>query len=270
MPGWSDIGCYGGEIRTPHIDELAVGGLRFTQFYNNAICGPTRASLLTGLYCQQAGHSGRQWNQPKDFDRCVTIAELLQAAGYRTMMVGKCQGHDLAVERGFDRFFGPMCQGMVSYFHEVQLNPFYLDRARWTFPEEGFFMTEAFIDHAVGFVEEAARGKRPFFLDVAGWEYPTGFHGRKPLPLEGKSLAPILRGESREGHVVLCWNLPQTRAIRMGRWKLVEPGRKQPWELYDLETDGTETRNLAGEYPERVQDMVARWQAWAERCGARQ
>ena len=110
----------------------------------------------------------------------------------------------------------------------------------------------------------------PTCLDVAGGEYPTDFNGRKPLPLEGKSLAPILRGESREDHDVLCWNLPQTRAIRMGRWKLVEPGRKQPWELFDLETDGTETRNLAEEYPERARDMVARWQAWAERCGAEQ
>lgn len=59
--GWSDIGCYGGEIETPHIDALAKDGLRFTQFYNNAVCGPTRASLLTGLYCQQIGHRGDGW-----------------------------------------------------------------------------------------------------------------------------------------------------------------------------------------------------------------
>jgi len=76
--GWSDIGCYGGEIPTAHIDSLARDGLRFTQFYNNAICGPTRASLLTGLYCQQVGHRGDRWNEPKDFGKCVTVAELLQ------------------------------------------------------------------------------------------------------------------------------------------------------------------------------------------------
>src|SRR5690242_12256997 len=56
--GWSDLGCYGGEIPTPHLDSLAAGGLRFTQFYNNAVCGPSRASLLTGLYAQRIGHSG--------------------------------------------------------------------------------------------------------------------------------------------------------------------------------------------------------------------
>ena len=122
------LGCYGGEIQTPHIDSLARDGLRFTQFYNNGVCGPTRASLLTGLYCQQVGHRGDRWNEPKDFRTCVTIAELLQSAGYRTMMVGKWQGRDLAVDRGFDGFFGPMCQAKISYFHEVEQNPYRLDR----------------------------------------------------------------------------------------------------------------------------------------------
>ena len=159
-------GCYGGEIPTPHIDSLAAGGVRFTQFYNNAICGPTRASLLTGLYCQQVGHRGDRWNEPKDFRRCVTIGEVLQQAGYRTMLVGKWQGRDLAVKRGFDRAFGPMCQGKISYFHEVQLNGFYLDDRRWNVPDD-FFMTEAFSDHAVQFVEEAGRDERPFFLYMA-------------------------------------------------------------------------------------------------------
>jgi len=79
--GFSDTGCYGGEIKTPHIDSLAKDGLRFTQFYNNAIRGPTRASLLTGLYCQQVGHRGDCWNEPKDFSKCVTIGEALQRAG---------------------------------------------------------------------------------------------------------------------------------------------------------------------------------------------
>jgi len=119
--GWSDLGCYGGEIRTPHIDSLAADGIRFTQFYNNAICGPTRASLLSGLYCQQVGHSGRRWNEPKDFNKCVTIAELLQNSGYHTMMVGKWQGRDLAVERGFDRFFGPNCRAKISYFTKYKI-----------------------------------------------------------------------------------------------------------------------------------------------------
>ena len=165
--GWSDLGCYGGEIDTPHIDSLATDGLRFRRFYNNAVCGATRASLLTGLYCQQTGHRGDRWNEPKDFNKCVLIPEVLQAGGYHTAMVGKWQGRDLAVKRGFDRFFGPNCQGKISYWHAVKDNDFYLDDRPWEFPETGFFMTDAFNDHAVKFLEEAAGGEKPFFLYVA-------------------------------------------------------------------------------------------------------
>jgi arylsulfatase len=164
--GWSDVGCYGGEIPTPHIDSLARDGLRFRQFYNNAICGPTRASLLTGLYCQQVGHRGDRWNEPKDFSKCVTVAEVLQATGYRTMMVGKWQGRDSALDRGFDRFFGPMCQAKISYFHEVTGNPYYLDRERYDLPSD-FYLTEALNDYAVEFLKEAVQGDAPFFLYVA-------------------------------------------------------------------------------------------------------
>jgi len=93
--GYSDLGCFGGEIRTPNIDALAEHGLRFTQFYNCGRCCPTRASLMTGLYPHQAG-VGRMTNDAKLAgyrgqlnENCVTIAEVLRAAGYRTAMVGK-------------------------------------------------------------------------------------------------------------------------------------------------------------------------------------
>src|SRR5512145_1888482 len=93
--GFSDIGCYGSEIATPNLDRLAAGGLRFTQFYNNARCCPTRASLLTGLYPHQAGVGHMVGKGPTPAyqgylnDRCVTIAEALKQDGYRTLMAGK-------------------------------------------------------------------------------------------------------------------------------------------------------------------------------------
>ena len=93
--GFSDIGCYGGEMPTPNIDRLAKNGLRFTQFYNTGRCCPTRASLLTGLYSHQAG-IGRMVDDQKlpgyrGFlsDRCVTLGEALKAAGYFTAVSGK-------------------------------------------------------------------------------------------------------------------------------------------------------------------------------------
>src|SRR6266481_3276596 len=92
--GFSDPGCFGGEIHTPNIDELASQGVRFSQFYNMARCCPTRASIMTGLYPHQAGigamnqNLGRPAYQGELNDRCVTIAEVLRGAGYHTGMAG--------------------------------------------------------------------------------------------------------------------------------------------------------------------------------------
>ncbi|MCA9428118.1 MAG: arylsulfatase, partial [Candidatus Omnitrophica bacterium] len=484
--GWSDAGCYGGEIRTPSIDRLADEGMRFTQFYNNSICGPTRASLLTGLYCQQVGHPGNRWNEPIDYSLCANFAELLQDSGYHTMMVGKWQGRDLAVHRGFDRFYGPNCQNMISYFNEVQENPFFLNDQPWEFPKEGFYLTDAFTDFAVRFLDEAYQQERPFllyvahiaphwplharekdiapyrkmyldsgwdqlrkerferqremglippswslsprpddipswekepekewqaermsvyagqiecmdrgigrildslekagvedntmviflsdngaaetrgltphslvfsrseqpgwrldggevhsgsgpdrmpgppdtfsgygkawanlsntplngfkqsayeggvrtplivrwpkvvteggtfcssvghvidilptFLDIAGATHPNEFQGRNLLPLEGRSLKPDLIGpDSRDGRS-LYWNARE-QGVRQERWKLVNQGAGTPWELYDLEVDGGETKNLAESHPALVKDLAQDFAEWEERVG---
>ena len=99
--GFSDIGCYGGEIETPNIDGLAAKGLRFKQFYNTGRCCPTRASLMTGLYPHQAGigHMTEAPPLPSPLENepyqgylnehCVTIAQVLKASGYHTLMTGK-------------------------------------------------------------------------------------------------------------------------------------------------------------------------------------
>jgi arylsulfatase len=93
--GYSDLGCYGGEIHTPNLDKLAAGGMRFTQFYNTSRCCPTRASLLTGLYPHQAGigrmtqDAGQPGYRGSLTENTVTIAEVLRQAGYHTGMSGK-------------------------------------------------------------------------------------------------------------------------------------------------------------------------------------
>ena len=93
--GYSDLGCYGGEIATPHLDAMAAAGLRFTQFYNTARCCPSRASLLTGLHphlCgvgDMAGTNGPDGYEGTLNRRCTTIAEVLKGAGYATYMSGK-------------------------------------------------------------------------------------------------------------------------------------------------------------------------------------
>ena len=101
--GWSDIGCYGSEVETPNLDWLAKNGVRFTQMYNTSKCNPSRAALLTGLYAQQVGYEAT-YQQP--LKNGITLGELLQSAGYRTLWAGKHHGGDHPMDRGFDRYYG--------------------------------------------------------------------------------------------------------------------------------------------------------------------
>ena len=116
--GYSDLGSFGGEVRTPHLDRLAKNGLRFTQNYNSARCCPSRASLLTGLYSHQAGIANFTGRDSTDRlgpaylgklnKQCMTLAEVLKEVGYSTYGVGKWHvGHEeLPTERGFDEYYG--------------------------------------------------------------------------------------------------------------------------------------------------------------------
>lgn len=177
--GFSDIGCYGGEIHTPNLDSLAAGGLRFTQFYNAARCCPTRASLLTGLYPHQAGighmvgDKGYPAYQGYLNDRCVTIAEALKLGGYRTLMSGKWHvGEDRPhwpTDRGFDKYFG-LISGGGNYFDITKAKAkgvkrqMAVDDQPYTPPKVDFYITDAFSDNAVKFVDSCGRDDKPFFL----------------------------------------------------------------------------------------------------------
>ena len=470
--GFSDIGCYGGEIRTPHLDGLARRGIRFTQFYNNAKCGPTRASLLTGLYSQQVGDGRMGTNRS-----CVTLAEALKPAGYRTLMVGKWHANSIPVRRGFDRYYG-LCDGCCNFWNPGKQRPGepapgrkYSRWRRWAIedkeltpytPEDrSFYTTDAFTDHALKYLDEYAKEDKPFLLyvaytaphyplhawpedvarykgkytigwdelrrrrhrrqiemglldkrfrmsprddgistwddvadkeqwdlkmavyaamidrmdqnigrlldkiralgkadntlvlfladnggcaenvnktpkvppgplasyrtvdrpwanasntpfrkykswdheggictpliacwparvkqggritrqvghiidvmatclDVAGAAYPTRLGGQDILPLEGKSLLPVLDGRRREGHDAIYWKFGGCRAVRQGKWKLVA-SRGKGWELYDMAADRTELSNLAAAEPRRVERMAALYAAWEARCRA--
>ena len=116
--GYSDLGCYGGEVATPHLDRLAEGGVRFTQFYNTARCTPSRASLLTGLHPHQTGIGILTEDlAPEGYagnlnERCVTLAEVMRPHGYKTYLSGKwhltndfVDKHTWPLQRGFDRFY---------------------------------------------------------------------------------------------------------------------------------------------------------------------
>jgi arylsulfatase A-like enzyme len=96
--GYSDIGCFGGEIHTPNIDRLAAGGMKFAEMYNTAKCYPTRACLQTGVYYQRTNKNS--------FPNTATLGEVLRPAGYHTLWSGKHHGNFNPVTRGFEHFYG--------------------------------------------------------------------------------------------------------------------------------------------------------------------
>ncbi len=191
--GYSDLGCYGGEIETPNLDQLAQGGLRFTQFYNTARCCSTRAALLTGLYAHQAGighmvdgpgpKSGSAAYAGELSRKAVTIAEVLRAAGYATYVAGKWhvtgktkpsgdpQKANWPLQRGFDRFYGTI-HGAGSFFDPNTLtrdNSYISPFADPEYTPAEYYYTDAIADHASRFVTEhkQQRCDQPFFLYVA-------------------------------------------------------------------------------------------------------
>jgi len=177
--GFSDLGCYGSEIETPHIDALAAGGLRFTQFYNQGRCCPTRASLMTGLQPHQAGigHMTAPPGQPLGIsgayqgylnDQCTTLAEVLKASGYHTLMTGKWH---LGIEdkscwplqRGFDRYYGGL-SGAFNYFKPGGDRGF-TEGNEPVETGDDFYVTDALTDRAIEYIEEETkRDDQPFFL----------------------------------------------------------------------------------------------------------
>ncbi len=185
--GYSDIGCYGSEIKTPVLDGLAKNGLKFTQFYNTGRCCPTRASLLTGLYPHQAGighmvaDRGVAGYRGELNDSCATIAEVLQPKGYSTYCVGKWHvtgrtfpetetgKFNWPLQRGFDRYYG-IINGASSLWDPNSLtrdNKSITIRSDGEYqPREPYHFTDAVSDNAVKFIDEHSDDK-PFFMYVA-------------------------------------------------------------------------------------------------------
>lgn len=154
--GFSDIGCYGGEIDTPNLDSLAASGLRFSQFYNTAKCHSSRVSLLTGQYCIAAGDV--------KLTHAVTSAEALRRGGYFTAMTGKWHLSGQPTEFGFDRYFGHL-SGACNYFKGDAT--FRLNGEGWTVPEDNFYTTVADVDYALQFLKDARQSTQPWYLYVA-------------------------------------------------------------------------------------------------------
>ena len=235
--GYSDIGCYGGEIETPNIDKLAKEGMRFTQFYNCAKCTTTRAAILTGLHPRRGKGGLLRTNM-------VTLGEVLQDAGYKTVLCGKWHlGRSKTthpVHRGFHEYYG-LLDGCCNFFDPSIPDPPYKgNRVRFfahneeritEFPDD-FYTTDAFTDHAIKTMRQFAEGDRPFFLHLCF----TAPH--YPLHAKPKDIAKY-RGKFKMGWTEMR-KARHRRQLEMGllkpEWKLSETdSAAYPWEDADQE-----------------------------------
>jgi arylsulfatase len=223
--GYSDIGCYGGEVQTPNLDRLAKDGLRFTQFYNTAKCHTTRAELLTGNYAYSIGDN--------NMEHGATFGEVLRTIGYRTLIAGKWHQKPLPTTRGFDRYFG-LADGCSNFF-----NPGLKARPgegppgrkgktrvrRWaiedkvimgyTSPDKKFYHTDAFTSYAIDRLDEYKDENKPFVLYLP---YTAPHY---PLHAWPEDIAKY-RGKYKVG-----WDaIRKQRFARMNKMGIIGPNHK--------------------------------------------
>jgi len=185
--GFADMGAFGSEIKTPNLDSLAMGGVRFTQFYTHASCSPTRSILLSGVDTHVNGLGNMaEWTAPNQRgldgyeghlnDRVVTLPQLLKDAGYHTYMVGKWhlgkEPNQIPAARGFERDFS-LLDGASSYW---DMTNFTAASPRSVFTEDGryltglpsgYYATKTYTDKLIGFIDANRGDGKPFFAYVA-------------------------------------------------------------------------------------------------------
>lgn len=199
--GFSDLGCYGSEIRTPAIDRLAEEGIRFSHFYNCAVCGPSRASLMTGCYPWKVGQAPGQSIFRNLTRNCVTVMELLKAEGYETCAVGRLDmvtsddWHDPAkVGLAVDRFLGAASNSPGNYYREIRGSdyasypkgtPWFRDGKRWPRPQ-GPYSTDLISDFVADYIKGTAGSDKPFCI------YVSHYAPHWPLQANQEDVEPYL------------------------------------------------------------------------------
>ncbi len=266
--GFSDIGCYGGEVPTPNLDRLAARGVRFTQAYNAARCSPSRASLLTGLYPHQAGMGWLDTRvEPRSkgirgrlLPRSVTIAEVLRDAGYFTAMAGKWhlgQQHGCAPwNRGFQRSLNSRF-GEIYFPREsdrpgtvnLYLNGRELPKDSPVFGKD-WYSTDLFTEWGLKFIDEARAEKKPFFLYLA--------QGAVHFPLR----APAETIAKYRGRYLAGWDaLRDQRYARQLALGLIDPR----WSLTARPPDVPAWETRADDRRQRFDEIMAVYAAMIER-----
>ena len=184
--GYSDLGCFGGEIDTPNLNQLASSGVRFSQLYSTARCCPSRASILTGQYSHKVGigHMVSDLGQPgyrgRLSENAATIAEVLKPAGYRTFMSGKWHvGTNDPTLHGFEQFYGTLISAASFWEPAGYLRQPQGSRTR-SYDNNTFYGTDALTDHALDFLADARQTpEQPWFLYLAYHAPHFPLHARR-------------------------------------------------------------------------------------------
>ena len=246
--GYSDLGCYGGEIRTPHIDALAARGVRFTQLYNSARCCPSRASLMTGLYPSQAGIGDFTTAKP-DVNRgpgylgrlnnqCVTLAEVLKPAGYGCYYVGKWHMHEATgpIRRGFDEFYGYT----RDHSHDQYDADYYVRlpegrRKEIDPPADAYYATDVFNQYALEFIRQGQNSGKPWFLFLG--------HSSPHFPVQ----APAERADKYDDTYLRGWDVLRTE--RFDRMKAIGLVDGERWKLTPRSLVPVDRDDIANGFP---------------------
>ena len=229
--GYSDLGCYGGEVRTPNIDSLAEGGVKFSNFKNTGRCCPSRASLLTGRHQHAVGlgwmtavDEHRPGYRGQISSKIPTIAEILKAEGYSTYMSGKWHvsvdggwkpkgskpNGSYPLERGFDKFYGTMSGGGNFY----KPKSLYKNDMLITNYGKDYYYTDAITENALDFIKNH-EAEKPFFL------YLAHYAPHRPLQAPRERVDQCL-----ERYKVGYDQLIQKRFERMKSLGLIAPNQK--------------------------------------------
>lgn len=241
--GFADLGCYGGEISTPNLDQMAEEGMRFKQFYNCAVCNVSRVAMLTGVHPRFKPGRLLKDNMP-------TAAEVLKSAGYVTAMSGKWHlgGEPTRpIDRGFDEYYGSMI-GAVNFFdpslpdppfvnHSGPKEPFVHNAMPIKGVSKDYYVTDAITDHTIEQIRNFAKSDKPFFLHLAH------FAPHYPMQALPEDIAKY-RGRYDEGYLKLR-EKRHRRMVELGiispNWSLPDPDRKLGNWRYDLKVDAWES-----------------------------